>query len=162
MSSDRERLASSGVEEVADVLREAAAMFARELGGLAGASPFAAFGGPAGAAPAPLEDRAPLLRCVAPVAPGYEAHATLRLANDGPVACEAALYTTNFVSDRGSEIPAMRVVVTPRRTTIAPKGEATFEITIAVPAQTPPGGYSGLIQATGAQYTKAVLTVEVT
>jgi hypothetical protein len=84
------------------------------------------------------------------------------MANDGPTPCEASLYVTNFASDGGFDIPALRVTVSPRRTTIAPKSESTFEIAIAVPAQTPRGAYSGLIQVTGAPYTKAVLTVEVT
>jgi hypothetical protein len=137
------------------VLRDAATMFAREARGLLEAhtppSALAASG-----------DRAPLLRCIAPVAPGQDARATFRLANDGPSPCEASLYVTNFASDGGYDIPAVRVRIAPPRTTIAPKGEATFEIAIAVPVQTPRGAYSGLIQAAGAPYTKAILTVEVT
>jgi hypothetical protein len=108
------------------------------------------------------EDQAPLLRCLAPVAAGEHARATFRLANDGVDATEASLYCTNFVADSGYEIPAVRVSVVPRRAAIAPKGEVAFEIDIAVPAQTPRGTYSGLLQATGAHYAKAVLTVEVT
>jgi hypothetical protein len=45
--------------------------------------------------------------------------------------------------------------------TIPASGEVTFEIRIAVPQQAPAGAYSGLIQATGSRYVKAVLSVDV-
>jgi hypothetical protein len=108
------------------------------------------------------EDQAPLLRCIAPVAAGETARATFRLANDSTETSEVSLYCTNFVADAGFDIPSLRVTVSPRRATIAPKGEVAFEIAIAVPPQAPRAAYSGLLQATGAHYTKAVLTVEVT
>jgi hypothetical protein len=49
----------------------------------------------------------------------------------------------------------------PRTATVAAKSEAVFEIKIAVPQQARPGVYSGLIQAMGARYAKAVLSVDV-
>jgi hypothetical protein len=52
--------------------------------------------------------------------------------------------------------------VTPRQATIPAKGKADFDIEVAVPQQTPPGYYSGLIQAMGNRYVKAVLMIEVT
>jgi hypothetical protein len=107
-------------------------------------------------------DQAPLLRCIAPVAAGEVARATFRVANDGPEPIDASLYCSNFVADTGYDIPSVRVSVAPRRATIPGRGEVAFEIAIAVPPQTPRGAYSGLLQATGAQYAKAVLTVEVT
>jgi hypothetical protein len=55
----------------------------------------------------------------------------------------------------------LRVTVSPRRATVPPQGEASFSIKIAVPQQTPSGTYSGLIQAMGSKYVKAVLSVEV-
>ena len=107
-------------------------------------------------------DRAPLIRCVAPVAPGGDGCATVRVANDEATPSEVTLYCTNLAADSGYDIPALRIRISPRRVTIPPKGEATFEITISIPQQTPAGIYSGLIQATGAQYVKAVLSVQVT
>jgi len=107
------------------------------------------------------EVQVPLLRCIAPVQAGGQGCATMRVANDEDTPSEASLYSTNFVADSGSEIPALRVTVSPRRLTISAKSEACFEITIAVPQQTPAGLYSGLIQVMGATYVKAVLVVEV-
>jgi hypothetical protein len=45
--------------------------------------------------------------------------------------------------------------------TISARGQARFEIQIAVPQQSGPGTYSGLIQVMGSKYVKAVLSVEV-
>jgi hypothetical protein len=106
-------------------------------------------------------DQVPLIQCVAPVEAGDNASATLKVANEEGVAVEVGIYCTNFLAESGHEIPAMRVTTSPRRTTVPPRGEAKFEVSIAVPPQTPAGIYSGLLQATGCRYVKAVLCVEV-
>jgi hypothetical protein len=107
-------------------------------------------------------DRIPLLRCAVPVAAGGSGCVKLRMANDEATASEVSLYSTNLAADSGYDIPSVRVSVSPQRLTIPPKGEGAFEVKISVPQQTPPGVYSGLIQATGAQYVKAVVSVQVT
>jgi hypothetical protein len=104
----------------------------------------------------------PLLRFPAPVQAGHDARIGFRVANEEDTPSEVTLYCTDFISDSGHEIPAMRVTVLPRRATVAAKGEAEFAIEVAVPQQTPAGYYSGLIQAMGNRYVKAVLMVEVT
>jgi hypothetical protein len=106
-------------------------------------------------------DQVPLVQCSAAVAAGARATATLRVVNDEQTPAEVALYSTNFIADGGYEIPSLRVTATPRCATIAAKGEATFEVSVAVEQQTPAGSYSGLIQAMGCKYVKAVLVVEV-
>ena len=121
----------------------------------------AAFSQGSGQKATPYGDHVPLVRCLAPVQAGQDASATMRVANDEPTPSEVALYCTNFVADSGYEIPSLRVTVSPRRITIPANGEAAFEIKIAVSQQTPAGIYSGLIQAMGCKYVKAVLSVEV-
>jgi hypothetical protein len=106
-------------------------------------------------------DQVPLLQCVAPVEAGDNASATLKVANEEGVAVDVGIYCTNFLAESGHEVPAMRVTTSPRRTTVPARGEAKFEVSIAVPPQTPAGIYSGLLQATGCRYVKAVLCVEV-
>jgi hypothetical protein len=106
-------------------------------------------------------DRVPLIECAAAVAPGEEGRAILRVMNDEDMPSEVTLYCTNFVADSGCEIPALRVTILPRCTTIPPKGQAAFELKIAVPQQTRAGWYSGLVQARGAKYVKAVLSLQV-
>jgi hypothetical protein len=110
---------------------------------------------------ATYEDQVPLLPCAAPVEAGAEACATMKVANDENTPSDVTLYCTNFVADSGYEIPSLRVSVSPRATTIPAKGQAGFEIKIAVPQQTPAGLYSGLVQVMGCKYVKAVLSVEV-
>jgi hypothetical protein len=109
----------------------------------------------------PAEDQVPLLWCAAAVQAGGEARATLRVINEEPTPSEVALYCTNFVADCGYEIPSSRVSASPRRMTIAARGEAFFDIRMAVPQQAPTGIYSGLVQAMGTKYVKAVLSVQV-
>jgi hypothetical protein len=107
------------------------------------------------------EDRIPLIRCDAPVHAGSTAKVTLRVANEEPASSEVTLYCSHLIADCGYEIPALRVAISPRTATIAANGEAPFEIAIAVPQQAPRGVYSGLFQAMGSKYVKAVVSVEV-
>lgn len=109
----------------------------------------------------PAEDKVPLLQCEQPVAAGAEARARFLVANEETTESSVNLYCTDFVSDSGHEIPSVRVSMLPKVQTIAPHDEAAFEIRIAVPLQAAPGTYSGLIQAAGSKYVKAVLSVDV-
>ncbi len=109
----------------------------------------------------PSEDQVPLIHGVAPIEPGGVGRASLRVENEEGTPSDVTLYTSNFVADSGYEIPALRVSVTPRRVSIPPGGSATFEIAVQVSQQTPRGTYSGLIQAMGNRYVKAVLTLDV-
>lgn len=107
------------------------------------------------------EERVQLLRCAAPATAGGEGVVTLHVSNEEATPLEVTLYSSNFVSDCGCDIPSMRVTVSPRSATVPPRAEAAFEVRIAVPQQAPPGIYSGLVQAMGAYYVKAVVCLEV-
>jgi hypothetical protein len=109
----------------------------------------------------PAEDKVPLLFCAAPVQAGSEARALLTVVNDETTPSDVTLYCTNFVADSGYEIPSLRVSASPRRVTIPAKGQASFDVRILVPQQAPTGIYSGLIQAMGTKFVKAVLSVQV-
>jgi hypothetical protein len=103
----------------------------------------------------------PLLWCAAAARPGGEGTVTLRVTNDEAEPIEVSLYSTNFVSDCGGDIPSMRVTVFPRRIVVGPKADVVFELKISVPQQALAGVYSGLVQATGARYVKAVVCLDV-
>lgn len=107
------------------------------------------------------DNRAPLASCAAPVRAGSTARASISVVNEEPSPSQVTLYCSSFVSDSGHEIPSLRVSFTPRVATIAARSSATFEVKVAVPSQAAPGTYSGLIQAMGSKYVKAVLSVEV-
>jgi hypothetical protein len=108
-----------------------------------------------------LEDRAVVVRGSAPVQAGEEARVTLRVANEDPADTKVNLYSSNFVADNGGELSSSYVVFTPRTATIAAKSEAMFELRVRVPRQALPGVYSGLIQASGSKYLKAIVSIEV-
>jgi hypothetical protein len=109
----------------------------------------------------PAEDKVPQLQCEAPVTAGQQARATLTVDNEETTPSEVSLYCTAFIADSGHEIPALRVTASPRCASIPGHGKQVFQIRIAVPQQTPPGIYSGLVQAMGNKYLKAVLSLEV-
>jgi hypothetical protein len=106
-------------------------------------------------------DRVPMLRCNAAVKAGEVGTVTVRVANDEAAPASVSLYTSNFVADGGYDIPSARVTSNPRSVTIPSRGEASFQLNIATPAQAPAGVYSGLVQAAGATYVKAVISIEV-
>jgi hypothetical protein len=107
------------------------------------------------------ENRVALLHCPTPVVAGSEAVVSIRIANEDPSPTETSLYSTNFVSDTGYDIPARSVTFSPRASTIPAKSDATFELKARIPQQAPPGIYSGLVQAAGSKYLKAVVSIEV-
>jgi hypothetical protein len=109
----------------------------------------------------PAEDRVPLIHCAAAVQPGSVGHASLTIANEERSAAQVTLYSSDFVADTGFEIPALRVTFSPRTANIPGSGQHRFEIAIGVSQQTPRGVYSGLVQAAGSRYVKAVVSVEV-
>lgn len=107
------------------------------------------------------ENKVPLIQCLAPTQAGNTARATLMVANEESTPSEVTLYCTNFVADSGYEIAALRVAISPRVATIPANGQVSFEIKISVPEQAPAGLYSGLLQAMGSKYVKAVLSIQV-
>ena len=88
------------------------------------------------------DEQVPLLRCPRPSRRDRRRSSDFLVANEEGTPSEVTLYCTDFISDAGHEIPALRVTVLPRRATIPAKGDADFEIDVAVPQQTPPGYYS--------------------
>lgn len=106
-------------------------------------------------------ERVPLLRIPAPGQPGTEVSMPLSVSNEESSPAEVSLYSSNFVSDSGFEIPSLRISFSPNAIAIAAKSRATFQVNVAIPAQAPRGLYSGLVQAAGLAYVKAVVTVEV-
>ncbi len=106
-------------------------------------------------------ERVPLVSCAAPVRAGASASASLRVTNEEATPCDVSFYSSNFVSDSGYEMPSLLISVVPRRASILPGAEVTFEIKIAVPAQATSGQYSGLVQAAGSKYVKAVVMFDV-
>lgn len=111
--------------------------------------------------PARYENMVPLILAAAPVQAGQRASIGMHVTNEEATPIEVSLYCTDFVADGGYTIPSLSVTVSPRQVTIGPRARAEFEVTVAVSMQAPAGEYSGLVQATGSRYVKAVLAFEV-
>jgi hypothetical protein len=109
----------------------------------------------------PIPATAPVLQAV-PVKAGETLTVAVPLANDGSNPADVILYSTDFVSDGGFEIPSLQVTFSPRTMTLAAQAKNTAQMRIAVPAQSPAGIYSALVQAGGlsAPQTIVVLRVE--
>lgn len=106
-------------------------------------------------------EQVPLILALAPVRPGERALATVRIANEEAAPARVTLYSSNFITDSGYELGSLMVSVEPRVAEIAPGAEASFDVEVAVPTLAPAGFYSGLVQAAGTKYLKAVITFEV-
>jgi hypothetical protein len=111
--------------------------------------------------PARYENMVPLIRAAAPTQAGKPVCIGMHVTNEEATPIDVSLYCTDFVTDSGYPIPSLAVTVSPRHVTIAARARAEFEVTIAVPARASAGEYSGLVQAMGSRYVKAVLAFEV-
>lgn len=103
----------------------------------------------------------PWLRSAGPVAAGQALTLPVAIENDQKDPVDVCLYSTDLLSDEGRSIPGHLVSFEPPSLTLAPGQRATVQAKVAVPLQTIPGGYSGLVQTQGLSTAKSVLTVEV-
>jgi len=111
------------------------------------------------------EDRSgqlPTLSPKAAVRPGAVAHITMKLANSsGKRTGRFTFLCTGLVSPTGRRIPEAGVSFSPRLLSLKPRETREVEIAVRVPKGTPAGTYSGLVQAQGLSWLRAVLSVEV-
>ncbi len=105
----------------------------------------------------------PNIRSSGPVRAGETVEVKIVLDNesDGEIE-EFRFQSSDLVSAAsGERIASECVVFRPSQVVIPPNGSAEVTVSVAVPAATPPGLYSGLIQATRMDQLRAVLTIEV-
>jgi hypothetical protein len=103
----------------------------------------------------------PWLRSPAPVGAGQSLAVPVPIENDQKEPVDVCLYSTDLLSDEGRGIPGHLVSFEPPSLTLAPGQKTTVQAKVAVPLQSVPGTYSGLVQAQGLSAAKTVLTVEV-
>jgi hypothetical protein len=139
---------------VAELLKKASSLVVREAPRFVSSCATGLAGGSS------TSDAVALMRC-APVVAGEIARVQVQVTNDTDAPSQVALYASNFIADLGYEIPSWRVTFSPRGVAIDPHSALPFEVAVAVPEQTPPGTYSGLIQAVGQRTFRAVLTLDV-
>jgi len=101
----------------------------------------------------------PWLRSVG--AAGQPLTVAVPVENDQKEPVDVCLYSTDLLSDQGRSIPGHLVSFEPPSLTLAPGQKSTVQAKVAVPLQTIPGAYSGLVQTQGLSTAKTVLSVEV-
>ncbi|MEO8181730.1 MAG: hypothetical protein ABI895_23095 [Deltaproteobacteria bacterium] len=111
-------------------------------------------------AAAPIPATAPVLQS-RPAKAGETLTVPVPLANDSPNPANLILYSSDFVSDGGFEIPSLHVSFLPRTMTLAAHARNNTDMKIAIPAQSPAGLYSALVQASGLSAPQAVVVLKV-
>lgn len=89
-------------------------------------------------------------------------HMPLRIVNLGPLSLQTRLTSSDFVGDSGEVIGRDLVSFEPEGLYMSPLSEQTIKLRIALPPRTPPGQYSGLVQALGLSDVRSVVSFVVT
>jgi hypothetical protein len=146
--------AGADSKSVPELLAAILSWLERSYGGLPGSLPTTS------APPGSAADVVPVAGG-ATVKAGGIASVTLPLINEDQPAVSLILNCTDFISNGGSVIPAATVRFTPRTMNLAPRGAGSVTVEVSVPQQSPPGTYSGLVQAIGLNRPSGVVIVRV-
>jgi hypothetical protein len=104
----------------------------------------------------------PMLR-VASAREGAIAEISMSIANSSESATGVLRPTaTDLLGARGGSLPARTISFLPADVTIGPNAQEKIAVRASIPAGTPPGLYSGLVQVAGMEGLRAVLVVDVT
>lgn len=104
----------------------------------------------------------PALTVPTPVKAGGEVQIPMTLENESSQETEAFnLLSSDLVNSDGERISAGQIRFTPERMVLEPHKSATVTVMVQVPANTRPGLYSGLLQASKLEQLRAVLTLQI-
>jgi hypothetical protein len=107
-------------------------------------------------------EQLPRLLVPRPVKAGSSAEVPMTLENSGQKPTErTTFHCTDLVDAGGNRLPASSVSFKPRSLIIAAQKSAKVTVVLNVPEGTPPGVYSGLVQASKLNQLRALLAVEV-
>ena len=122
-----------------------------------GAAPSPAGGGGGGAG-----GGIPSLVVSTPVKPGAAVEIPMTLENESSKPTDVFyLLSSDLVNPNGDRIAAQQVSFVPEKMVIEPQKSAVITVTVRVPESTPPGTYSGLLQATKLEQLRAVLSIQI-
>jgi hypothetical protein len=106
--------------------------------------------------------RAPVLDVLQPVKPGGKTEVSMSVENDADMPTkEFRFQSTELLDAAGHRIGAEHIHFIPPLLAIGPRLVAKVDVVVAVPSETLPGAYSGLIQATELEQVRAVLIIHV-
>lgn len=111
---------------------------------------------------APASFGTPSLGVPHKVKAGESIEVPLSLENAGDTPTEALeFHSSDLVSSVGARIVAGQVSFAPRTLVIPARHAEVVKVTVSVPADTPPGTYAGLLQASKLEQLRAVMTVQI-
>jgi hypothetical protein len=150
---------------LADLQKRASEVFAAFLEGFARPESLATSRAPTDGAPAATTTTTtttvPIIEASSAVKAGQTTTVAVRLVNERNAPTDLILYSTDFVSDTGAQIPALQVTFAPRTLALAGRAHGHAQMKIAIPAQSAPGLYSALVQAVGLGRPSAVVVLQV-
>ena len=104
----------------------------------------------------------PSLAVSTPVKPGGAVEIPMTLENESSKPTDVFyLLSSDLVNPNGDRIAAGQVSFVPEKMVIEPQKSAVITVTVRVPDSTPPGTYSGLLQATKLEQLRAVLSIQI-
>jgi len=158
---DEGLLPIANVPALADLQRRASEVFAAFLEGFARPPSLSTASAPMDAASREPATTVPLIAAASAVKAGEAAIVAVKLVNDQGAPANLLLYSTDFVSDRGSQIPASQVVFSPRTLALPGRAHGHSQMKVSIPTQSAPGRYSALVQAVGLGRPSAVVVLQV-
>jgi hypothetical protein len=151
--------------EVVDILIDLVNVATNSLGGLAQRVVHISEAGGGtndGAKPRGPASAVPSLSVPQAVRSGESVEVPLTLENDGDNPTDNFEFMcSDLVNPGGQRIDGQFVSFAPASLTIAPHSAATVMISVSVPTGTPPGTYSGILQATRLERLRAVLSISI-
>jgi len=154
--------------EVVDILLDLAHAASRSLGDVAGRAVRLRPAGIGAARPAAKESfmagpSTPTLNLPQPLEPGGSSEVVMNVENDSDSPTAAfEFHNTDLIDQSGNRIPADQVTFSSESLTVGPHQTEKVAIRVTVPVGTPPGLYSGLLQASRLDNLKAILVIEIT
>ena len=104
----------------------------------------------------------PSLTVPTPVKAGTSIDIPMTLENASSKATEAFnLLSSDLINPGGERIAAQQISFVPDKLTLEPQKSTVVTVRVSVPVQTPPGVYSGLLQATRLEQLRAVLSIQI-
>jgi hypothetical protein len=109
-----------------------------------------------------VETGIPSLAVSTPLKAGGAANIPMTLENESSKPTDVIdLFSSDLINSEGQRIQAKQITFSPEKIIIEPQKHALITVHVQVPDGTPPGTYSGLLQASKLEQLRAVLSVRV-
>lgn len=108
------------------------------------------------------ENGIPTLAVSTPLKAGESANIPMTLENESSKPTDVIdLFSSDLINSEGQRILAKQITFSPEKLMIEPQKNVLVTVHVQVPKDTPPGTYSGLLQAAKLEQLRAVLSVRI-